>query len=78
MTFPVLFVCICVLNNCHRVAIQLQLNIYIYIYIYIYLYHIISLLGAHHIIHVSGVGINNRNIYVLFYVLIFSVVGLQY
>ena len=51
---------------------------YIYIYIYIYLYHIISLLGAHHIIHVSGVGINNRNIYVLFYVLIFSVVGLQY
>ena len=28
MTFPVLFVCICVLNNCHRVATQLQLNIY--------------------------------------------------
>jgi hypothetical protein len=27
MTFPVLFVCICVLNNCHRVATQLQLNI---------------------------------------------------
>jgi hypothetical protein len=26
--FPVLFVCICVLNNCHRVATQLQLNIY--------------------------------------------------
>jgi hypothetical protein len=25
--FPVLFVCICVLNNCHRVATQLQLNI---------------------------------------------------
>jgi len=23
-----LFVCICVLNNCHRVATQLQLNIY--------------------------------------------------
>ena len=32
-TFPVLFVYICVLNNCHRVATQLQLNI---------LYHIIS------------------------------------
>jgi len=29
VTFPVLFVCICVLNNCHRVATQLQLNIYI-------------------------------------------------
>ena len=28
VTFPVLFVCICVLNNCHRVATQLQLNIY--------------------------------------------------
>jgi hypothetical protein len=27
MAFPVLFVCICVLNNCHRVATQLQLNI---------------------------------------------------
>ena len=28
VTFPVLFVCVCVLNNCHRVATQLQLNIY--------------------------------------------------
>jgi hypothetical protein len=27
VTFPVLFVCICVLNNCHQVATQLQLNI---------------------------------------------------
>jgi hypothetical protein len=27
VTFPVLFVCICVLNNCHRFATQLQLNI---------------------------------------------------
>jgi len=27
VTFPVLLVCICVLNNCHRVATQLQLNI---------------------------------------------------
>jgi ABC-type multidrug transport system fused ATPase/permease subunit len=27
VTFPVLFVCIYVLNNCHRVATQLQLNI---------------------------------------------------
>jgi hypothetical protein len=27
VTFPVLFVCICVLNNRHRVATQLQLNI---------------------------------------------------
>jgi hypothetical protein len=30
VTFPVLFVCICVPNNCHQVATQLQLNIYIY------------------------------------------------
>jgi hypothetical protein len=29
VTFPVLFVCIYVLNNCHRVATQLQLNKYI-------------------------------------------------
>jgi len=28
VTFPVLFVCICVLNDCHRVATQLQLNLY--------------------------------------------------
>ena len=28
VTFSVLFVCICVLNYCHRVATQLQLNIY--------------------------------------------------
>jgi hypothetical protein len=28
VTFTVLFVCICVLNYCHRVATQLQLNIY--------------------------------------------------
>jgi hypothetical protein len=28
VTFPVLFVCICVLNYCHWVATQLQLNIY--------------------------------------------------
>jgi hypothetical protein len=27
LMFPILFVCICVLNNCHRVATQLQLNI---------------------------------------------------
>ena len=27
VTFPVLLVCTCVLNNCHRVATQLQLNI---------------------------------------------------
>ena len=27
VTFPVFFVCICVLNNCHWVATQLQLNI---------------------------------------------------
>ena len=33
MTFLVLFVCICVLNYCHRVATTLQLNI---------LYHINS------------------------------------
>jgi len=37
VTFPVLLVCICVLNNYHRVATQLQLNIY-----HIISYHIIS------------------------------------
>ena len=28
VTFPVLFVCICVLYYCHQVTTQLQLNIY--------------------------------------------------
>jgi hypothetical protein len=28
VTFPVLLLCICVMNHCHRVATQLQLNIY--------------------------------------------------
>jgi len=40
VTFPVLFVCICVLNNCHRVATQLQLtNISYHINPQIYLHH---------------------------------------
>ena len=38
VTFSVLFVCICVLNYCHRVATQLQLNISYHIISY----HIIS------------------------------------
>jgi len=38
VTFPVLFVCICVLNNCHRVVTQLQLNTSYHIITY----HIIS------------------------------------
>jgi hypothetical protein len=42
VTFPVLFVCICVLNNCHRVATQLQLNISYHIVSYHIIYHIIS------------------------------------
>ena len=33
VSFSVLFVCICVLNYCYRVATQLQLNISYYIYI---------------------------------------------
>jgi hypothetical protein len=32
VTFPVLFVYICVLNNCHRVVTQFLLNIYIISY----------------------------------------------
>jgi hypothetical protein len=38
VSFSVLFACICVLNNCHRVATQLQLNIS---------YHINTLLAIH-------------------------------
>jgi len=33
VSFSVLFVCVCVLYDCHRVATQLQLNIYHIIYI---------------------------------------------
>jgi hypothetical protein len=36
VTFPIFFVCICVLNNCHRVATQLQLNISYHIIHFIY------------------------------------------
>jgi len=39
VSFSVLFVCICVLNYCHRVATQLQLNIYHIIYHFIISYH---------------------------------------
>jgi hypothetical protein len=42
VTFPVLFVCICVLNNCYRVATQLQLNISYRIVSYHIIYHIVS------------------------------------
>ena len=43
MSFSVLFVCICVLNYCHRVATQLQLtNISYHITYHIVSYHIIS------------------------------------
>jgi hypothetical protein len=63
VTFPVLFVCICVLNNCHWVAIQLQLNIsnrisyHIHhtsytIVLYIISYHIISSYHSIHHIHI--------------------------
>ena len=42
VSFSVLFVCICVLYYCHRVATQLQLNIYHIISYHIVSYHIIS------------------------------------
>jgi hypothetical protein len=35
VAFPVLFVCICVLYYCHRLATQLQLNIYNIIYVFL-------------------------------------------
>jgi len=35
VTFPVLFVCICVLNNCHWLATQLQVNISYHISCYV-------------------------------------------
>ena len=60
VTFPVLFVCICVLNDCHLVATQLQLNIsYHYSDIYIYIYTqrdatLHSLLYLETALHVSG------------------------
>ena len=38
-SFSVLFVCICVLNCCHRVATQLQLNIYHIISYHVHLVH---------------------------------------
>jgi len=47
VTFPVLFVCICVLNNCHRVATQLQLNIS---------YHIKFIFLCVYAVQVSGSG----------------------
>jgi hypothetical protein len=45
--YSVLFVCICVLNYCHRVATQLQLNTSYHISFHITSYHNIS----HHISH---------------------------
>jgi len=42
VSFSVFFVCMCVLNSCHRVATQLQLNISYHISYHIISYHIIS------------------------------------
>jgi len=56
VSFSVLFVCICVLNSCHRVATQLQLNLSYHIISYhiisyhIISYHIISYRIIYHII----------------------------
>jgi hypothetical protein len=50
VTFRVLFVCICVLNECHRVATQLQLNISYRISYHIIAYHIISYIISYHIL----------------------------
>ena len=55
MSFSALFVCICVLNYCHRVATQLQLNIPISYHIIAYhiiSYHIISYHIIYHIIYI--------------------------
>ena len=47
MSFSVLFVCICVLYYCHRVATQLQLNISYHISYPIVSYIIISIISYH-------------------------------
>jgi hypothetical protein len=46
VSFPVLFVCKCVLYYCHRVTTQLQLNIS---YIYYTIYHTKSYITSYHI-----------------------------
>jgi hypothetical protein len=58
VSFSVLFVCICVLYYCHRVAIQLQLNIshiisyhFISYHIIYYISYIISYYISYHIIY---------------------------
>jgi hypothetical protein len=50
VTFPVLFVCICVQYYCHRVATQLQLNISYHIIYHIISYHVIPYIISYRII----------------------------
>jgi hypothetical protein len=61
VSFSVLFVCICVLNNCHRVATQLQLtNIYHIIYhIIFYIDQTGRSIGIRHREHIRYIKTNN-------------------
>jgi hypothetical protein len=52
VTYSVSFLCICVLNYCHRVATQLQLNISYHIILYIISYHISYHITSYHIYHI--------------------------
>jgi hypothetical protein len=65
VSFSELFVCVCAVNYCQRVATQLQLNIsyiiYIYIYIYIYIsYHVsyMVFISTHYLIKFSKIPTN--------------------
>ena len=64
VSLSVLFVCIWVLNYCHRVTTQLQLNIYIISYIiYIIIYHII-----YHIIYIISYIIYHMSYHIISYI----------
>jgi hypothetical protein len=60
VSFSLLFVCICVLNYCHRVANKLQLNVSYHIIISYILYHIIYHIIpyntiSYHIYHITDI-----------------------
>jgi hypothetical protein len=72
VSFSVSYVCICVLNYCHRVATQLQLNISYHIISH---YHIIYHITSYHITSYYIIYISYHIIYIILYITSYHIVS---